>query len=210
MPAGSGMSVMDLLFYYFFPPSAQCMDDAQRSVVSATFAPSPAIESAEATGAAPPSSEGTAPQLQLTYHCRHEATLNSFYSQQLSNGIVFVQTNQGPRAYSVVPQFYLAPMEQVRGPGLTWYVFEAQRTEPVAPNASTRYHVPIADGAQPDYFYAIGAPDPFPWSADLGTGQWTHQLIHVGYVALSQNNNRRAEFINLLQRIHVRGVNGVQ
>jgi hypothetical protein len=207
-PAGSGMSVLDMLFYYFFPPSDDCMAEAQNSVVTATFAPSPAIESAEATGAPPPSTDGTNPQLQLTYHCRHEATLDSFYSDQLSNGIVFVQTNSGPRAYSVVPQFYLAPMERVQGPGISWYVFEAQRTEPIPPNASSRFRLPIADGAQPDYFWAIGAPDPFPWTADVGP--WAHQLIQVAYVALSMNNNRRGEFISLLQRIRVRGVNGVQ
>jgi hypothetical protein len=207
-PAGSGMSVLDMLFYYFFPPSDDCMAEAQNSVVTATFAPSPAIESAEATGAPRPSTDGTNPQLQLTYHCRHEATLDSFYSDQLSNGIVFVQTNSGPRAYSVVPQFYLAPMERVQGPGISWYVFEAQRTEPIPPNASSRFRLPIADGAQPDYFWAIGAPDPFPWTADVGP--WAHQLIQVAYVSLSMNNNRRGEFISLVQRIRVRGVNGVQ
>jgi hypothetical protein len=166
------------------------------------------VESAEATGSQPPTTDGTAPMLQVTYHCRREATLDNFYSSNLSNGIVFVQSNDGPRAYSVVPQFYLAPMEQVRGAGISWYVFEAQRTEPVAPNASTRYNVPIADGAQPDYFYAIGAPDPFPWTADVGG--WSNRLIHVAYVGLSMNNNRRAEFISLLQRVRVRGVNANQ
>jgi hypothetical protein len=99
-------------------------------------------------------------------------------------------------------------MERVQGPGISWYVFEAQRTEPIPPNASSRFRLPIADGAQPDYFWAIGAPDPFPWTADVGP--WAHQLIQVAYVALSMNNNRRGEFISLLQRIRVRGVNGVQ
>jgi hypothetical protein len=208
MPGGTGMSVMDMLFYYFFPPSAQCMDEAQRDVLTATFAPTPAVESAEATGAELPYTNGTAPMLQVTYHCRREATLDSFYSSQLSNGIVFAQSNDGPRAYSVIPQFYLAPMEQVRGAGISWYVFEAQRTEPVPPSASTRYNVPIPEGAQPDYFYAIGAPDPFPWTADVGS--WSNRLIHVAYVGLSMNNNRRSEFISLLQRVRIRGANGNQ
>jgi hypothetical protein len=32
----------------------------------------------------------------------------------------------------------------------------------------------------------------------------------VAYVGLSMNNNRRAEFISLLQRVRVRGANGNQ
>ncbi len=195
-PAGSGMSVLDLMYYYFFPPSEECMAEAQNSVVTAKFAPSPAIESAEATGATPPSTDGTNPELQLTYHCHHEHNLYGLFAAGLSNGITFVQTNAGPRAYSVVPRFYLAPMERVQAPGITWFVFEAQSSDPVN------------SGAQPDYFWAIGAPDPFPWSADGSAS--AERLIHVAFASVGLNNNRRAEFVTLLQRIRVRGVNAVQ
>jgi len=205
-PAGSGMSVLDLMFYYFFPPSQQCMAEAQNSVVTAKFAPSPAIESAEATGATPPSTDGTNPELQLTYHCHHEQNLDGFFAAQLSNGITFVQTNTGPRAYAVVPQFYLAPMERVQAPGITWFVFEAQRTDPVNAGARSHYRLGVAlEGAQADYFWAIGAPDPFPWSADGSAS--SERLIHAAYASVGLNNNRRAAFINLLQRIQVRGAN---
>ncbi len=203
-PAGTGMSVLDLMYYYFFPPSQQCMIDAQNKTIKATFAPSPAIESATATGAPPPSTEGTTPEMQLTYQCQHEQNLDGFFAAQLSNGITFVQTNGGPRAYSVVPQFYLAPMERVQAAGITWYVFEAQRTDPVSTGAMSHYHLGVAtEGAQADYFWAIGAPDPFPWSADGNAS--AERLIHAAFASVGLNNNRRAEFIRLLQRVQVRG-----
>ncbi len=92
-PAGSGMSVLDVMYYYFFPPTEQCMVEAQNTVAKATFAPSPAAANAAAVGSAAPSSDSTDPELQLTYHCRRDNTLDGFYATQLSNGITFVQSN---------------------------------------------------------------------------------------------------------------------
>jgi hypothetical protein len=204
MPAGSGMSVLDLMYYYFFPPTQQCMIEAQNTVAKATFAPSPAVASAAASGAPTPSStDGTNPELQLTYHCRRDNTLDGFYATQLSNGITFVQSNSGPRAFSVVPQFYLAPMDRIQSQGITWFIFEAQRTDPVSQGAMTRFGLPASlQGAQPDYYWAIGAPDPFPFTADTGApGQ---RLIHVGYASVGVGNNRRTEFERLLQRVQVK------
>ena len=39
MPSGSGMSLVDFLFYYFFPPSASCIDEAMANNARASFAP---------------------------------------------------------------------------------------------------------------------------------------------------------------------------
>ncbi len=67
----------------------------------------------------------------------------------------------------------------------------------------TRFGLPQSlQGAQPDYYWAIGAPDPFPWTADSGA-QSAH-LIHVGYASLGVGNNRRTEFERLLQRVQVK------
>jgi len=38
-PSGSGMSMLDLLFYFFFPPSHACMDDALQNYTTATMTP---------------------------------------------------------------------------------------------------------------------------------------------------------------------------
>ena len=209
-PAGSGMSVLDMLYYFFFPPTQQCMVEAQNTVAKATFAPSPAAASATATGAPTPSSgDSSDPEMQLTYQCKRDATLESFYAAQLSNGITFVQTNQGPRAFSVVPQFYLAPMERVQSQGITWYVFEAQRTEPVSQGAMQHFRSfgPVIDGAQADFFWAIGAPDPLPFGADVAGGADSRRVIHVAYASVTSGSNNHERFITLLQRVQVRGVN---
>ena len=209
-PAGSGMSVLDMLYYFFFPPTQQCMVEAQNTVAKATFAPSPAAASATATGAPTASSgDSSDPEMQLTYQCKRDATLESFYAAQLSNGITFVQTNQGPRAFSVVPQFYLAPMERVQAQGITWYVFEAQRTEPVSQGAMQHFRSfgPAIDGAQADFFWAIGAPDPFPFGADVAAGGDSRRVIHVAYASVTSGSNNHERFITLLQRVQVRGVN---
>ena len=55
-----------------------------------------------------------------------------FYSAQVSSGITFAQTNSGPRAYGVIRDFYLAPMEQADISGITFFSFEAQREGPVS------------------------------------------------------------------------------
>ena len=212
-PAGSGLSVLDMLYYFFFPPTQQCMIEAQNTVAKATFAPSPAAASATATGAPTPSSgDSSDPEMQLTYQCKREPTLDSFYAGQLSHGITFVQTNNGPRAFSVVPQFYLAPMERVQAQGITWYVFEAQRTEPLSQGAVQyfRRFGTALDGAQADFFWAIGAPDPLPFSADGGTGADTRRVIHVGFATVSTNANNRDQFERLLQRVQVRGASPQQ
>ncbi len=203
-PAGSGMSVLDMLYYYFFPPSKACMDEAFNGVKQATFAPSPAASSAAASGAPTiASGNSTDPQLQLTVHCKHNPTLDGFYEAQLSTGITLVQTNNGPRAYANVPRFYLAPMERIASQGITWYVFEAQRTDAVSANAMTRYGLPAAlNGAQTDYFWAIGSPDPFPWTYD-GRHAST-MLIHVAYAGVGVGGNKRANFMNILQRVQVK------
>lgn len=203
-PAGSGMSVLDMLYYFFFPPTPACMEDALNGVKQATFAASPAASSATASGAPTISSgDNTDPQMQLTFHCKHAPTLGGFYEAQLSTGITLVQSNNGPRAFANVPQFYLAPMERITSPGITWYVFEAQRTDAVSAGAMTRYGLPTTlNGAQSDYFWAIGSPDPFPWTYDGRHASTT--LIHVAYAGVGVGGSKRTNFMNILQRVQVK------
>jgi hypothetical protein len=196
MPAGSGMSVLDLLFYYFFPPDGACIDEVLGTNGGASFAPLPGN-----------TSSGAPPVLQVSYHCRHEATLSGFFGAQVSSGITFVQTNDGPRAYGMIAQFYLSPMERVASPEMTWYVFEALRTLPVSPGAVTHFNLPVnLQGGQTDFFWAIGAVSPFPWVRDGGRSN--QQLIHVAYAAIGTGGSKRAEFLALLQRVQVRTGSG--
>jgi hypothetical protein len=194
MPSGSGMSVLDLIFYYFFPPDDACVNDAMEKNSAATFAPTP-------------NSASEQPLLQVTYTCHHDATLSGFFSAQTSSGITFVQTNDGPRAYGVVSQFYLSPMERVTSEGMTWYVFEALRSTPVSQGATTHFNIPAnLQGEQADFFWAIGAVNPFPWVHDPARST---QLIHAAYAGVGAGGSKHADFIALLQRVQGRGPGGV-
>jgi hypothetical protein len=195
MPSGSGMSMIDFLFYYLFPPSATCINDAMANNARASFAPSPNSGSSDAP-----------PVLQVSYACRHDVTLEGFFGAQVSSGITFVQTNEGPRAYGMTAQFYLAPMERVTSSGMTWYVFSAQRVNPVNPGTSAHFNLPAnLQGAQAEFYWAIGAVNPFPWVYDGGRA--SQQLIHMAYAGVGLGGNRRAEFMALLQKVQARGAN---
>jgi hypothetical protein len=193
MPSGSGMSMIDFLFYYLFPPSAACINEAMANNSRASFAPSPTSSSSDAP-----------PVLQVSYACRHDVTLEGFFGSQVSSGITFVQTNEGPRAYGMTAQFYMAPMERVTSPGITWFVFEAQRVTPVTAGASAHFNMPgNLQGAQAEFYWAIGAVSPFPWVYDGGRAN--QQLIHMAYAGVGLGGNKRAEFMALLQRVQAHG-----
>jgi len=192
-PSGSGMSLVDFLFYDFFPPSASCIDEAMANNAKASFAPSPNNDSGDAP-----------PILQVTYACRHDVTLQGFFGAQVSSGITFAQTNQGPRAYGMTAQFYLAPMERVASLGMTWFVFSAQRVNPVTPGTSAHFNLPTnLQGAQAEFYWAIGAVSPFPWVYD--GARPNQQLIHMAYAGVGLGGNKRAEFMALLQKVQARG-----
>ena len=208
MPSGSGMSVLDLFFYYFFPPTRECIEQVLTQDPKATFAPLP--DSASTPGAGGSSIDtSSSPVLQVSLACKAPATMMGFFQAQLSGGITFAQTNDGPRAFATIRKFYLAPMEHVNIGGMSWFIFEAQRVDAVGPNASTNYNLAANyQGAQSDYFWAIGAIAPFPFVND---GPRPNQpLIHVAYASVGINGNKHAEFMALLQRVQVRGANAGQ
>ena len=194
MPSGSGMSLLDLIFYYFFPPSAACIEQVLTQDPKATFAPLPATGSGDSSD----------PVLQVSLACKPPATMAGFFASQVSGGITFAQTNDGPRAFARIGDFYLAPMDRETIGGMTWYIFEAQRTDPLGPTASTNFNLPgNMQGAQSDYFWAIGAISPFPFVSD--SPRANQPLIHVAYAGIGANGNKKAEFMSILQRVQVKG-----
>jgi hypothetical protein len=194
MPSGSGMSLLDLIFYYFFPPSAACIEQVLTQDPKATFAPLPATGSGDSSD----------PVLQVSLACKPPATMAGFFASQVSGGITFAQTNDGPRAFARIGDFYLAPMDRETIGGMTWYIFEAQRTDPLGPSASTNFNLPgNMQGAQSDYFWAIGAISPFPFVSD--SPRANQPLIHVAYAGIGANGNKKAEFMSILQRVQVKG-----
>jgi hypothetical protein len=101
-------------------------------------------------------------------------------------------------------QFYLAPMERVTSPGITWYVFSAQRVNSVTPGASAHFNLPAnLQGAQAEFYWAIGAVSPFPWVYDGGRAN--QQLLHMAYAVIGLGGNTRAEFLAILQKVRAQG-----
>jgi hypothetical protein len=201
MPSGSGMSVLDLIFYYFFPPTSTCIEQVLTQDPKASFAPLPAGSSG--------SDSSSAPVLQVSLACKPPATLSGFFQSQVSGGITFAQTNDGPRAFADIAKFYLGPMERVAIGGMVWFVFEAQRIDALGPNAGTNFNLTgNLQGAQSDYFWAIGAISPFPWVAESPRGN--QPLIHVAYASVGVSGNKHAEFMALLQRVQVKGASAGQ
>jgi hypothetical protein len=189
-PAGSGNSLIDYLFYFFFPPPLNCLDGGAAAHHKAG--------TDEITD-----HDATAPSLNIRMDCHHAPTVADFYSSQLSSGVVFEFTNGTERAGGIHPQFYLLPMEKVESNGLTFYVFEAQGQTQL--NLATLYHFNFPDdlqGAQTDYFWAVGALSPFPFSLD--PQRKNVPLIQVAYAGIGLGPNKREDFMKVLSQIRFR------
>src|SRR5713226_8035180 len=152
--ARSGNGLADYLFYFFFSPPRDCLDGASkgyRKAKSQTELPD----------------QTPSPDLSIRMYCKHAPTLADFYSRELSPGVVYQFTNGVERASGIYPEFYLAPMEKVEANGLTFYVFEAQGSRQLDLVTLDHFNLPDeTQGAQPDFFWAVGAPSPFPFFLD--------------------------------------------
>ncbi len=183
---GTGMSLPDYLFFLFLPPSHSCMEDALAKVTEATRA------------AKTDDRDFSQSELQVSYTCTYSPTLSDFYSQQLTSGITFRQALNGPRAYGDFKNLDLPPMEQVDFSGLTFFVFEAQSREQVSEKAVHFFNLPAeTQGLHADFFWAVGAPGPYPFLAD--PSRRNTPIIHVAYAAAGAN--KRADFLGILRRV---------
>ncbi len=91
-------------------------------------------------------------------------------------------------------------MEAVQSNDLTFYVFEAQAESPISRAVVNHFNLPdTLEGAQADFFWAIGAPTPFPFIRD--STRKNIPLIHVAYAAVGPGPNKRPEFLHLLHQI---------
>lgn len=191
-PVGSGNSLIDYLFYFFFPPPRNCLDGGAA-----------AYHKARSDGVT--DQDATAPSLNIRTDCHHGPTVADFYSSQLSSGVVFEFefANAKERAVGVFPQFYLLPMEKVESNGLTFYVFEAQGQTQL--NLATLYHFNLPDdlqGAQADYFWAVGGPSLFPFVYD--SQRKNEPLVQVAYAGVGLGPNKRDNFMKLLRQVRYR------
>ena len=185
--AGSAGSLADYLFYFFFSPPRDCLDggsEAYRKAKSQTELPEQTVS----------------PDVIIRTYCKHAPTLADFYSRELSPGFAYQFTNGVERASGIYPEFYLTPMEKVEANGLTFYVFEAQGGTQL--DLATVDHFNLPDemqGAQPDFFWAVGAPSPFPFLRD--PQRKNVQLIEVAYAGIGLGPNKRDIFMRLLRQV---------
>ncbi len=186
--AGSGSGLADYLFYFFFPPPRDCLDggsEAYRKAKSQAELPDQTVS----------------PELSIRTYCKHAPTLADFYSRELSPGVVYQFSNGAESASGIYPELYLAPMERVEANGLTFYVFEAQGRRQLDLATVDRFNLPDeTQGAQPDFFWAVGAPSPFPFLRD--PQRKNVQVIQVAYAGLGLGANKRDIFLRLLRQVH--------
>jgi len=186
--AGSGNSLADYLFYFFFPPPRDCLDGGAEAYQKAQ----PKSHADEQTA--------PSPDLGIPLYCRYSPTLSDFYSNQVSAGAVYRPTEAG-RVDGMFRPFYLAPMEEVESGGLTFYVFEAQGQVPLDQETINYFNLPDdLRGAQADFFWAVGAPTPFPFFRD--PQRKNVPIIQVAYAGVSLGPNQRSEFMKLLHQVH--------
>ncbi len=188
--AGSGSGLADYLFYFFFSPPRDCLDGG-----------SEAYRKAKSQAEFP--DQPVSPDLSIRMDCKHAPTLTDFYSRELSPGVVYQFSNGVESASGIYPELYLAPMEKVEANGLTFYVFEAQSRSQL--DLATVDHFNLPDemqGTQADFFWAVGAPSPFPFFRD--PQRKNVQVIQVAYAGLGLGPNKRDIFLRLLRQVHSR------
>jgi len=184
----SGRGLLNYLSYYFFPPPPHCVEQA--------------FEEFERDRRKLKPDEDV--DVNIGLNCQYLPTLPDFYSAQLSHGLVFRRLSGQKIVDSTWGEFYLPEVEQVETNGLTFFVYEAQGLEQLTLQTVRQFNLPEdLQGAQLDFFWAIGAPSPFPFMVDH-----THRnvpLIHVVYAGAGLGPNQRPVFMKLLQKVTIPG-----
>jgi hypothetical protein len=189
--AGSANSLMDYLFYFFFPPPRDCLDGGAEAYRMARVQ----VRANQNTGA---------PDLSIRTDCRYAPSLAEFYASQLSSGVEFQVTNGAEKLGGIYRQAYFRPMEKLESNGMTFYVFEAQGQTQLDQRTLDYFNFPDdLQGVQTDYFWAVGAPSPFPFYLDPRRKNVT--LIQVAYAGVGFGPNEREYFMNLLREMHSPG-----
>jgi hypothetical protein len=187
--AGSANSLMDYLFYFFFPPPRDCLDGGAEAYRNARVQ----VSADQNTGA---------PDLSIRTDCHYAPTVAEFYASQLSSGVEFQASNGVERVGGGYRQFYSPPMEKLESNGLTFYVFEAQGLTRLDQPTLDYFNFPDdLQGTQTDYFWAVGAPSPFPFYLDPQRKNVT--LIQVAYAGVGLGPNEREYFMGLLRQMHL-------
>jgi hypothetical protein len=186
--SGSANSLLDYLFYFFFPPPRDCLDGGAEAFHVAKLQ----VSVNQDTGAR---------DLSIQTDCHYAPTVAEFYAGQLSSGVEFQTTNGVEKVGGIYRQFYFLPMEKLESNGLTFYIFEAQGQTQFDRRTLDYFNLPDdLQGTQTDYFWAVGAQSPFPFYLDTQRKNVT--LIQVAYAGVGFGPNEREYFMNLLREMH--------
>jgi hypothetical protein len=182
-------SLLDYLFYFFFPPPRDCLDEGAEAFRLAEVQ----VTVYQNTAAS---------DLTIQTDCHYAPTVADFYAAQLSSGVEFQVRSGVEKVGGIYRQFYFLPMEKLESNGLTFYVFEAQGQTQFDLQTLDYFNFPDdLQGTQTDYFWAIGAPSPFPFYPDAQRKNVT--LIQVAYAGVGLGPNERGYFMGLLKQMHL-------
>lgn len=186
---GNGLAAY--LFYFFFPPPRGCLTAALADFQMAVHEVSP--ESSQPSPGA---------EINVKHECAFAPTLSDFYAYHVAASVKIGRTNNVDHLEGVLRNFYLSPMEQVEFNDQTFYVFEAQGQTQLTADTASHFDLPEAfQGAQADYFLAVGAPTPFPFTQDAT--RRNIPVIQVAYGGVGLGPNKRPEFMSVLRTVRI-------
>jgi hypothetical protein len=189
-PLGSGSALTDYLFYFFFPPPRSCIAGASETFESRAHD----LDTDDSDHKENPR------DFDISYDCIFTPTLPDFYSSEISRSLHVSRSGGKTHWEGYLQQFYLPPMVQIDSNGMTFYVFEAQGQSPLSLAKVNHFNLPDdLQGAQVDFFWAIGAPSPFPFLRD--PTRKNVPLIHVAYAGLGFGPNKRLDFLSILRTV---------
>ncbi len=197
-PPGRSYNLVDVLFYLFFSPPPACLVQAKGAWQDAKRkheAAEEELKKLDATKNFTPS-----PPPEISQMCRFAPAPLDFFAKQISSQVIF---RNPQRVDGVLREFYQPSMEMAEFDGKTFYIFELQCRRFVDREDLDQFG--LAEdlrGARAHFFWAVGAPSPFPFVRDP-LRKDRHQLYHVAAAMLSVNGDAAARFRKLLESIRV-------
>jgi hypothetical protein len=188
---------LSYLFYFFFPPSRNCLARAKSSLAAAEAAEESRREREEKQSDKKEKKERPPQAVSITQACEPAATPLDFYAGQVSSE---VSLNSEGRARGLFPSFYVPPTERVEIDGKTFFIYEAQGQRYVDRPQLDYFNLPDEwQGARAFLFWAVGADTPFPFVRD--PVRKNVRLVHVAYACLSTTGDARPAFLEKLRSI---------
>lgn len=189
------------LFYFFFPPPAECLARGQSAFERAKIG-----EIERRDREARSSKEDDRPRslspisVSSLARCEFAPTPRDLFASRLSPSVRFRLSSSRESVTGELRDFYLPAMTQMEIGEMTFFIFEAQDNRLLEFADVERFGLrPEMNGARVHYFWAVGARTPFPFLREFDRRD--RQLVHVAAATLSLRGEARDEFLDLLRRI---------